>query len=62
MDEHATWPSCNLHKIKLVLAARAVHTALYEKYSEEYNVSDPGAIERLADFLATSVKALDIWV
>lgn len=68
LGENVTWLSYNLHNIRLVLAARAVHTALYDKYSDVYNgdkgsiiYDDLEALERYAEFLATSVKALDIW-
>ncbi|OTA64048.1 hypothetical protein K449DRAFT_328172 [Hypoxylon sp. EC38] len=68
LGENVTWLSYNLHNTKLVLAARAVHTSLYDKYSDIYNgdkgrtiYDDYEALERFADFLATTVKALDAW-
>ncbi|KAI1100591.1 fungal-specific transcription factor domain-containing protein [Jackrogersella minutella] len=68
LGETVTWLSYNLHNTKLVLAARAIHTALYDKYSDVYNgakgnviYDDLEALERYADFLATTIKALDVW-
>ncbi|KAI1805626.1 fungal-specific transcription factor domain-containing protein [Daldinia bambusicola] len=68
LGENVTWLSYNLHNTKLILAARAVHTALYDKYSEVYNgekgtiiYDDPEALERLADYLATIIKTMDTW-
>lgn len=69
LGENVTWLSYNLYNTKLVLAARAVHTALYAKYSDVYNgekgntiYDDLEALERYADFLATSIKTLHTWV
>ncbi|OTB03020.1 hypothetical protein M426DRAFT_322246 [Hypoxylon sp. CI-4A] len=67
--ENVSWLSYNLYNTKLVLAARAVHTALYDKYSDIYHgdkgnsiYDDHESLERLADFLSTIVKGLDMWV
>ncbi|KAI0172248.1 fungal-specific transcription factor domain-containing protein [Hypoxylon sp. FL1284] len=69
LGENVTWLSYNLYNTKLILAARTVHTMLYDKYSDVYNgdkgstiYDDLEALERYADFLAISVKALDVWV
>ncbi|KAI0381400.1 fungal-specific transcription factor domain-containing protein [Hypomontagnella monticulosa] len=66
LDENVTWLSYNLHNVRLVLAARAVHTALYDRYSEVCDDQLIGektkTLERHADFLTLSIKALDTWV
>ncbi|KAI5926242.1 fungal-specific transcription factor domain-containing protein [Camillea tinctor] len=69
LGEKVTWLSYNLYNIKLLLTARAVHTALYEKYSEVYNKNEGRAVykdlsglEQCAELLATSIKAFDIWI
>lgn len=68
LGENVTWLSYNLYNTKLILAARAVHTALYDKYSDIYTgekgtiiYDDLEALERYADYLATIMKTLDTW-
>ncbi|XXG95740.1 hypothetical protein Hte_002010 [Hypoxylon texense] len=68
LGENVTWLSYNLHNTKLVLAARAVYTALCDKYSDVYDGDKGGtiyddleALERYANILATEIKTLDIW-
>ncbi|GAP92584.2 putative fungal specific transcription factor domain-containing protein [Rosellinia necatrix] len=69
IDENATWLTFTLYNSKLLLAARTVHTIFYEKYPDYYNgktgrviYDDPQALERYAEFLATTIKPLDDWV
>ncbi|CAJ2504817.1 Uu.00g122110.m01.CDS01 [Anthostomella pinea] len=69
LDENATWLTYTLHNTHLLLAARGVHMALYDKYPEIYNGSkgrviydDPIALECYAGFLASEIKRLDTWV
>ena len=69
LGENVTWLSYNLHNTKLVLAAREVHTTLYDKYTNIHNsdkdqtiYDDIDALEEHANVLAASVKTLDTWV
>ncbi|KAI1327410.1 hypothetical protein F5Y16DRAFT_371942 [Xylariaceae sp. FL0255] len=69
VDEHTTWLSYQSYNIKLLLAAREVHTAFYDKYPEIISYSgrgsiydDPEAMERYAEFLAIAMKPLNCWV
>lgn len=68
VDENTTWLTFNLYNVKLLLSARKVHSAFYNRYSDFYNgetgrviYDDPVALERYAEFLATAMKPLDDW-
>ncbi|KAI0877398.1 fungal-specific transcription factor domain-containing protein [Hypoxylon argillaceum] len=68
-DENTTWLTYTLYNVKLLLSARKVHTAFYERYPEFYNgntgrviYDDPAALERYAEFLSTAMKPFDDWV
>ncbi|GAW23485.1 hypothetical protein ANO14919_130440 [Xylariales sp. No.14919] len=68
LDENATWLTFTLYQVKLAQAARKVHTAFYDKYSDFYDgntgqviYDDPAALERYAEFLPTVMKPLDDW-
>jgi hypothetical protein len=68
LDEKTTWLTYCLYNFKLILSAREVHTAFYDKYSEICSGStgdviydDPAALERYAHVLSTAMKPLDDW-
>ncbi|KAF2678907.1 fungal-specific transcription factor domain-containing protein [Lentithecium fluviatile CBS 122367] len=68
LDENVTWLTYNLQHTKLVLAARSIHTALFDcclKNSSGENggliYDDPAALKRCADFFTTSIQALRTW-
>ncbi|KAI1166727.1 fungal-specific transcription factor domain-containing protein [Nemania serpens] len=69
LDENTTWLTYTLYNAKLLLSARKVHTAFYERYPEFYSgntgrviYDDPAALERYAEFLSTAMKPFDDWV
>ncbi|KAI0180622.1 fungal-specific transcription factor domain-containing protein [Hypoxylon sp. FL1284] len=69
LDPRVTWLSWNLHNTKLVLAARSVYVAFYDKYPDLFGGNDgqtiydaPSALEPYADFLIAQMKALESWV
>ncbi|KAF3065840.1 hypothetical protein GL218_09336 [Daldinia childiae] len=69
LDDDVTWLSWNLHNTKLVLAARDVYTAFYDKYPDivENDGSQaiydaPPAMETYAEFLIMRMRALEQWV
>ncbi|KAI1434265.1 hypothetical protein GGR50DRAFT_663732 [Xylaria sp. CBS 124048] len=66
MDDHTTWLTYCLYNTKLMIVARQVHTAFYDKYAEFYQGKpihdDPEALERYAKFLSTATGPLDAWV
>ncbi|KAH9886527.1 fungal-specific transcription factor domain-containing protein [Xylariomycetidae sp. FL2044] len=66
ISEDVTWLTYNLHNIKLVMTARAVHTAFFEKYSDFHTgqagsviYDDPMALERYAGHLSTLIPRLE---
>ncbi|KAI0601034.1 fungal-specific transcription factor domain-containing protein [Biscogniauxia sp. FL1348] len=68
VDEHTTWLTYSQENTRLVSAAREVHTAFYNKYSEIYTgergktiYDDPEALERYAEFLSFIIKGLHGW-
>ncbi|TGJ86583.1 hypothetical protein E0Z10_g2140 [Xylaria hypoxylon] len=68
LDEHATWLTYSLYQATLAQAARRVHTAFYDRYSDFYSgttgqviYDDPAALEQYAEFLSTIMKPLDDW-
>ncbi|KAI0509684.1 fungal-specific transcription factor domain-containing protein [Xylaria bambusicola] len=68
LDENNTWLTYTFYNVELLLAARKVHTAFYEKYSDFYSgnmgqviYDDPPALERYAEYLTTVMKPLDDW-
>lgn len=69
LGDHITWLSWNLYNTKLVLVARNVYTAFYDKYPDLFNGDDSQtiydttkALETYADFLITHMKDLEGWV
>ncbi|KAI1654612.1 fungal-specific transcription factor domain-containing protein [Daldinia decipiens] len=69
LDDDVTWLSWNLHNTKLVLAARDVYTAFYDKYPDfvegdgNQTIYDaPAAMETYAEFLIMRMRALEQWV
>ncbi|KAI1333877.1 hypothetical protein F5Y15DRAFT_322895 [Xylariaceae sp. FL0016] len=69
LDEKTNWLTFTLHNTNLLLTARAVHTALYDKYPEYYSgekgtviYDDPAALEAYANFLVTPLKRFEDWV
>ncbi|KAI0969570.1 fungal-specific transcription factor domain-containing protein [Xylaria arbuscula] len=68
LDENTTWLTYSFCNIELLLSARKVHTAFFERYSDFYSgnigqviYDDSAALERYAEFLATVMKPLDDW-
>ncbi|KAI0467537.1 hypothetical protein F4859DRAFT_493660 [Xylaria cf. heliscus] len=68
LDENTTWLTYSLYNSKLLLSAREVHTAFYDKYPEFYSghtgqviYDDPVALERYAEFLSVAMKPLHNW-
>ncbi|KAF2971772.1 hypothetical protein GQX73_g1815 [Xylaria multiplex] len=68
LSENATWLTYTLYHVKLVQAARRVHTAFYDRYSNFYSgntgqviYDDSAALERYAEYLSTVMKPLDDW-
>ncbi|KAI0004736.1 fungal-specific transcription factor domain-containing protein [Xylariaceae sp. FL0662B] len=67
--ENATWLTCQLHSIKLMMAVRAAHAAFYRA---DLNASDmrngptiwynPQALEAHADLLERHMNRLEEWV
>ncbi|KAI8628466.1 hypothetical protein F5Y19DRAFT_141207 [Xylariaceae sp. FL1651] len=69
VDENTTWLTYTVYNTNLLLAAREVHTAFYDKYPEihsgrngEVIYDDLEALERYAEFLSTAIRPLDAWV
>jgi hypothetical protein len=70
LDEHGTWLTYNLQHIKLVLAARSIHTTLFDHCLELHAGEEGGvviyddavALKRCADFLSGSMVGLKTWV
>ncbi|KAI1813855.1 hypothetical protein GGS20DRAFT_551221 [Poronia punctata] len=69
LDENTTWLTFMKYNFKLVLSAREVYTAFYDKYSDAYSdgvgeviYEDPAALERYAGVLTAAMKPLDDWV
>ncbi|KAI0858741.1 hypothetical protein F4860DRAFT_289981 [Xylaria cubensis] len=68
LDENTTWLTYCLYNSNLLLSAREVHTAFYDKYPEFYRghtgqviYDDPVALERYAEFHSIAMKPLDNW-
>ncbi|KAI0909517.1 fungal-specific transcription factor domain-containing protein [Ustulina deusta] len=68
LDENTTWLTYTFYNVELLLSARKVHTAFYERYSDFYSgnigqviYDDPAALERYAEFLSTVMRPLDDW-
>ncbi|KAI0138718.1 hypothetical protein F4776DRAFT_654399 [Hypoxylon sp. NC0597] len=64
LDDHTTWLSWDLHNTKLLLAARHVYTAFYDKYMGIFNGDSiaVSTMESYADCLSTHMKAMERWV
>ncbi|KAI1770448.1 fungal-specific transcription factor domain-containing protein [Hypoxylon cercidicola] len=69
LGDNITWLNWNLHNMKLVLVARNVYTAFYDKFTDFFNgdynqtiYDTPTALETYADLLITQMKALESWV
>ncbi|KAI0477311.1 hypothetical protein GGR56DRAFT_636741 [Xylariaceae sp. FL0804] len=67
--DNINWLTYTLHNTNLILVARAVHTRLYERYSDYYSgvkgrviYDDPAALERYAEFHASNVQPIHAWV
>jgi hypothetical protein len=67
--ENVTWLTYNLQNIKLVLAARAIYVAFYDKCANvisanngESLYNDPQSLETCAEFLLSSMKCLQTWL
>ncbi|KAI0430001.1 fungal-specific transcription factor domain-containing protein [Xylaria sp. FL1042] len=68
VDENTTWLTYTFYNIELLLSARKVHTAFYERYSDFYSgntgqviYDDSAALERYAEFLSTVMRPFDDW-
>jgi hypothetical protein len=68
LDENVTWLTYNLQHTKMVLAARSIHTVLFDRCLEVHAderggliYSDPVALKRCANFFSTSIPALQTW-
>ncbi|KAI1427851.1 fungal-specific transcription factor domain-containing protein [Xylaria sp. FL1777] len=68
LDENTTWLTFTSYNIELLLSARKVHTAFYDRYSDFYSgntgqviYDDPAALERYAEYLSTVMRPLDDW-
>jgi hypothetical protein len=67
--ENVTWLTYNLQNIKLVLAARAIYVAFYDKCADILGAShgkslydDSQSLETCAEFLLSTMKCLQIWL
>lgn len=67
--KNVTWLTYNLQNIQLVLAARAIYVAFYDKCADVLGANDgkslyedPQSLETCADFLLSSMKCLQIWL
>jgi hypothetical protein len=68
LDEHGIWLTYNLQHIKLVLAARSIHTTLFDHClelnageAEGVIYDDAVVLKRCADFLSGSIAGLKKW-
>ncbi|KAI1868944.1 hypothetical protein JX265_006923 [Neoarthrinium moseri] len=69
LGEDVTWLTWNIHNTKLMLVARAAHTALYDKDPKTLNVpctapniwEDSRLLEAYAEFMAPHMKQLADW-
>ncbi|KAI0799247.1 fungal-specific transcription factor domain-containing protein [Xylaria sp. FL0064] len=68
VDENTTWLTYTFYNIELLLSARKVHTAFYERYSDFYSgntgqviYDDPAALERYAELLSAVMRPFDDW-
>lgn len=69
IGDNVTWLSYNLQNTKLVLAARAIYVAFYDKCADVLGAnretslySDPRNLENCAQFLQSSMKCLQTWL
>lgn len=67
--QDVTWLTYSLQNTKLVLAARAIYIAFYDKCADILGAkdgtifySDPQTLEDCAEFLLSSMKCLEIWL
>jgi len=67
--ENVTWLTYHVQCVKLILAARAVHVAFYDKCADTLGANDgkslyndPQSLETCADFLLSSMKCIQIWL
>lgn len=67
--ENLTWLTYNVQNIKLVLAARAIYIAFYDKCRDVLGANDgkslyndPQSLETCAEFLLSSMKCLHDWL
>lgn len=68
-SENVTWLTYNLQNIKLVLAARVIYVAFYDKCADilcstggKSLYNDHQSLETCAEFLLSSMKCLQIWL
>ncbi|KAF2836212.1 fungal-specific transcription factor domain-containing protein [Patellaria atrata CBS 101060] len=68
-DESITWLTYTLQNANLILAARAIYTAFYDKCADVLGsnggknlYNDPQSLETCADFLNSSMKCLHNWL
>ncbi|KAI1410619.1 hypothetical protein F5Y13DRAFT_181295 [Hypoxylon sp. FL1857] len=64
LDDHTTWLSWDLHNTKLILTARSVYTAFYDKYMDIFNGDNIAisTVEAYAESVSTHMKAMERWV
>ncbi|KAM5479532.1 hypothetical protein McanCB56680_005460 [Microsporum canis] len=67
--DNITWLTYNVQNTKLVLTARAIYIAFYDKCADILSVnggkslySEPQSLETCAEFLLASMKSLQTWV
>ncbi len=67
--QNITWLTYNVQNIKLVLAARAIYVAFYDKCADVLGTNDgkslyddPQSLETSANFLLSSMKCLQMWL
>ncbi len=67
--QNVTWLTYSLENTKLVLAARAVYVAFYDKCADILGASnattfysDPQTLEDCAEFLLSSIECLQVWL
>ena len=68
-DENVTWLTYGLENTKLILAARAIYVAFYEKCANVLQINDgkslyndPESLESCAEFLLSSMRCLQNWL
>lgn len=68
VGENVTWLTFNLQNIKLILAARTIYVAFYDKCADVLGelegkslYQNPQALEACAEFLMSGMRCLQIW-